>query len=263
MSRTIRPYPGKHPHLPHIASISGGKDSTIMVDLLLRSGWPLDEIVYFDEGTWAFPEMRAHISLMEQKYGIKVTRLNQEDPVMFERILLTKPRRKTASEPGHGFPKPKYRWCTKIKTRTIDAYIKKKYGKNVINYIGYAYDEFRRIEKRSFQSAIYPLYTFRVVESQALAMCLRRGFHWDGLYNWQHRVSCWCCPLQSLGNLRGLYTHRPELWEVLRQWQGVLDDHGIPEWFRMFKLRGRGRGSIFEIEKQFESRKPRRGFGLC
>ena len=34
--------------MKYIATLSGGKDSTAMVDMLLRHGWPLDFIVFKD-----------------------------------------------------------------------------------------------------------------------------------------------------------------------------------------------------------------------
>ena len=45
----------------HIASFSGGKDSTAMVLRLIAEGLPLDEIVFFDTG-WEFPQMYEHIA---------------------------------------------------------------------------------------------------------------------------------------------------------------------------------------------------------
>ena len=44
------------------------------------------------------------------------------------------------------------------------------------------------------------------------------GYDWDGLYEHFKRVSCWCCPLQSLTELRELHQHFPELWEQLKIW---------------------------------------------
>lgn len=57
-----------------------------------------------------------------------------------------------------------------------------------------------------------------MTEADCLAYCKERGFDWDGLYDIFHRVSCWCCPLQSLEELRKLRKHFPELWEQLRDW---------------------------------------------
>ena len=56
--------------------------------------------------------------------------------------------------------------------------------------------------------------------------CTERGFTWDGLYERFSRVSCFCCPLQGIGELRkcavGILTcgqkylrwNRGCLWEV-------------------------------------------------
>ena len=35
------------------------------------------------------------------------------------------------------------------------------------------------------------------------------------------RVSCWCCPLQSLEELRKLYRYFPDLWRQLEEWDGL------------------------------------------
>ena len=57
-----------------------------------------------------------------------------------------------------------------------------------------------------------------MTEADCLAYCKERGFDWDGLYDIFHRVSCWCCPLQSYDELRKLRKHFPEHWEKLRDW---------------------------------------------
>lgn len=38
-----------------------------------------------------------------------------------------------------------------------------------------------------------------------------------GLYEKFRRVSCWCCPLQPIGELRILYHDFPALWEKLKE----------------------------------------------
>lgn len=55
-------------------------------------------------------------------------------------------------------------------------------------------------------------------ERDCLRYCYERGYDWDGLYEHFKRVSCWCCPLQSLTELRELHQHFPELWEQLKTW---------------------------------------------
>ena len=45
------------------------------------------------------------------------------------------------------------------------------------------------------------------------------GFNWDGLYNNFDRVSCWCCPLKNLKELKTLYLKYPVLWDKLKEWE--------------------------------------------
>ena len=54
-----------------------------------------------------------------------------------------------------------------------------------------------------------------ITEAQALQICYDRGFDFGGLYKIYHRASCWCCPLQRIGELRKLRQHHPELWARL------------------------------------------------
>ena len=57
-----------------------------------------------------------------------------------------------------------------------------------------------------------------MTEVDCLQYCYDHGFDWGGLYEYFNRVSCWCCPLKSLAELRQLYHHFPDLWEQLREW---------------------------------------------
>ncbi|MEE0681943.1 MAG: hypothetical protein ACLVML_01360 [Candidatus Gastranaerophilaceae bacterium] len=57
-----------------------------------------------------------------------------------------------------------------------------------------------------------------MTEKDCLSYCYKRGFSWGGLYELFDRVSCWCCPLQGLAELRKLYEHFPDLWRQLEKW---------------------------------------------
>ena len=54
------------------------------------------------------------------------------------------------------------------------------------------------------------------------------------------RVSCWCCPLQSLKDLRVLYREFPEQWEQLKRWDSMT--------WRSF----RADYSVAQLEKRFD-----------
>ena len=197
----------------HVVSLSGGKDSTAMLLMMLERGMRVDEVVFADTGM-EFPAMAAHLQRVEKYTGIPITYLRHPqgfEHLMFDRVL-TKGRRE--GERGYGWARMNSRWCTKhLTTELIDKHVREiAEGREVVQYIGIAADEaWRAKEKR------YPLIEWGITESDALAYCYSIGFDWDGLYRIFDRVSCWCCPLKNLGELRKLRHEFPELWQRLRE----------------------------------------------
>lgn len=200
----------------HVVSLSGGKDSTAMLLRMIEEGWPIDHIIFCDTGL-EFDGMYHHIDKLEAYIGRPITRL--KSPLSFEYYLLEyTPKRKKQElmdKVGLSWAGPRKRWCTAVlKTRIIDRYISDlSKGHKVVQYIGIAADEPLRVREKR-----YPLVEWGMTEAECLAYCKERGFDWDGLYDIFHRVSCWCCPLQSLEELRKLRKHFPEKWEQLRAW---------------------------------------------
>ena len=203
----------------YVASLSGGKDSTAMVLRLLEEKKPLDRILFCDTGI-EFPQMYEHIAKLEQALPVPIIRLKPEKS--FEYYLLEyTPKRRDANHPlagnrGLGWSDARMRWCTSIlKTRLIDRYLKemrKEY--ELVQYIGIAADEEKRIKDKC-----YPLVEWRMTEKDCLDYCYARGYDWGGLYRLFKRVSCWCCPLQPLAELRVLRKEYPALWNQLLAWQ--------------------------------------------
>ena len=79
-----------------------------------------------------------------------------------------------------------------------------------------------------------------MTEADCLKYCYDRGYDWEGLYNYYERVSCWCCPLQPLAQLRILYRKFPELWATLKAWDDKSWRKYKPEY------------SIAELEQRFD-----------
>lgn len=107
---------------------------------------------------------------------------------------------------------------------------------NVIQLIGLAADEKHRLERKHNQDPTHrhPLAEWGWTEADCLKYCYDQGFDWDGLYEIFKRVSCWCCPLQSLEELRKLRTHFPDLWERLldmehRTWRTFRADYSVDQ----------------------------------
>ena len=159
---------------------------------------------------------------------------------MFEHLV---ENGKNKGQVGYGFPSVKLRWCTSEKIRTIKNYMSNNY-KTISTYIGYAFDEQWRANKSKDKSNIYPLIESEIAENQALAMCYNYGFTWDGLYEHFKRVSCWCCPLQRISELRKLYNLYPDLWKKLEDMQKRTNSY-----FRMDGKR------VEDLTKRFEAEK--------
>lgn len=129
---------------------------------------------------------------------------------------------------GRGWPSLSRRWCTRDKVQTIDKYIR-SIREPVIQCIGFSIDEVWRgqsvnLKRNRFQYR-YPLQEYDVTEQQALAYCMDRGFNWGGLYEVFNRVSCFCCPLQRLSELRKLRRHYPDLWTTMLKWDREMPDN--------------------------------------
>ena len=87
-------------------------------------------------------------------------------------------------------------------------------------------------------------------EQQCLNYCYDKGFNWDGLYEKFRRVSCWCCPLQSLSELRVLRREFPERWEELKD----MDRRAHSQF--------RADYSVEELDKRFAFEQERQKQGL-
>ena len=55
-----------------IISLSGGKDSTAMMHMMIENNESIHSIVFFDTG-WEFPAMYDHLNLIEQKTELKIS----------------------------------------------------------------------------------------------------------------------------------------------------------------------------------------------
>ena len=209
----------------HAVSLSGGKDSSALLLLMIEKGMPIDAVISADTGM-EFPEMYNHLAklddLLYRERGIHITTLRH--PHGFEWLMFDEPKQKSSCLEnrarlgippyGNGWPGIKVRWCTgQLKTHLISKEVNRlKKEKNALPYVGIAADEAWRCKDEQ-----YPLVDWKITEAQALQICYSRGFDFGGLYEIYRRASCWCCPLQRIDELRKLRTHHPELWARLRE----------------------------------------------
>ena len=224
----------------NIISLSGGKDSTAMLLMMLERNEPIHSAVFFDTG-WEFPEMGEHINKLEKYTCIEFVRLKHKHS--FDYLLHThyiaKSRNTELPRHGYGWPSSMRRWCTNYKVTTIEKYFKKQ--KDFTSCIGFAADEVKRVpvvSKKKWPER-YPLIEWDISEKEALQYCYDHGFEWGGLYDLFGRVSCFCCPLQRIGELKNLRKYKPELWQRMlemdrdncRGFRGMTTVHGLERRF--------------------------------
>lgn len=232
-----------------VCNFSGGKDSTAMVLRMIELCEHIDEVVCCDTYK-EFPAMYRHIERVQkiiEEHGIKFTMLRSEksfDYLMFEH----EPNRTKESlqgNIGYSWAGHLSRWCTsKLKVDVINRYfsqLKRQY--NLINCIGIAVDEEYRLERQyaNKDGFRFPLVEWGWEEKQCIEYCKQKGFDWEGLYDIFDRVSCWCCPLQSLEDLRKLRKHFPDLWLELqdmdnRTWRNFKAGWSVADLEKRFAL---------------------------
>ena len=234
----------------NIVSLSGGKDSTAMLLMLLEHGESVADVMFFDTG-WEFPEMYEHLEKLEAFTGLKITRLRPRLPVdvetdkspfdwMFSEYPVAKRGTRQVHMVGRGWPNALVRWCTGRKQDALKAHLlalTHQSGLELPLYkcIGFAADERHRLDGPTKKGSTYyvqryPLVEWGVTEADALAYCYKRGFTWGGLYHFFSRVSCFCCPLQPLDELRTLRSYFPDLWQRM-----LIMESWLPENRRRFK----------------------------
>jgi len=136
--------------MKYIATISFGKDSTTMCDLLLKNGHQVDEIIFSDTFQ-EFPLMYEYknkvVEYFKSRYNIEITVLTPM--TTFEEWCFGVIRDKTADSYGaiRGIPNPAdqesqcyHRRETKVKPS--DVYLQQKYkDEHLVKYIGYTKGE--------------------------------------------------------------------------------------------------------------------------
>ena len=196
----------------NLVSFSGGKDSTAMLLMMIEKNIKIDKIVCVDT-TKEFPAMYKHIGKVQDLCPIKIEVVKIDFDYWFSEHIKTKGKNK--DKKGYGFPDFRNRWCTSLKRQAVHQIEKTIIGKDVVQFHGIALDEKERCDKNNGREIRYPLVEWGVTEKQALDYCYSKGLDWGGLYEKFHRVSCWCCPMSRICELRTLYHEFPELWKEL------------------------------------------------
>lgn len=209
----------------YIASCSFGKDSLATILLCLKHGLPLDEVVYcevmFDRSiSGEVPEHRDFIYNRAipflKENGIKVVTLHSE--MTFIQSFYRVCKRGKSSGMINAWPLCN-RCCIQrdCKMPPLKAY-QNSLGKDVIRYVGIAYDEQDRLIRLEEGKTISLLEKYPITEHDAVELCKQAGLY-SPIYQFASRNGCFFCPNAKMRELRHLYDHHPDLWGRLLECQ--------------------------------------------
>lgn len=224
----------------YIASFSGGKDSTAMLELIIEQGWPLDAVVRYDNGAdfEAVNRLSEKMGAYLTQKGIKYYVVHPKSDFFYEMTEKEVRKKDGTIQYGYGPCSNRCRWHTGTKLKTIEQFYKDNYPEDkyeVREYVGIACDEQVRLKRsrseRQKHAIIYPLVELGITEEKALEIARVKGWDWQqgdyDLYDKQHgldRVSCWCCGNTNLSEYRQLYHNFNPVFEQLKELQAKMPD---------------------------------------
>lgn len=203
----------------NIVSLSGGKDSTAMLLMMLERGIPIHKIIYADVGDMAeFKEMYAYIRQVEDYTGIRVTTVRSEKHTARSIFYGNFTRGKREGE-MRGFPPTIGQGCSYRRDLKVIP-LKEASGEGNNVFIGIAADESHRSRCLEYAQGKndyhFPLVDWGVTEAECLEYLKKRGLH-NSLYDYFRRMGCFWCPKQSIASLRSLWRYFPYYWQQLRR----------------------------------------------
>ena len=211
-----------------IASVSFGKDSLAMLLRLIKEGWPLDEVVFYDTGVEfnAIYRIRDKIKALLLEKNITYTELKPKCEFFYKMFNLVVNKGKPSEHKGYSWCGGRCRWGTTEKLKALE-----KYCKGAIEYVGIAADEPARLSKERKGNKVFPLAECKMSETDCLKYCYDEGYNWleqqtndyperkVELYSILDRVSCWCCGNKNILELYNIYLYLPDYWSMLRYLQ--------------------------------------------
>jgi len=199
--------------ITYIATLSGGKDSTAMCDLLLKNGYPVDYIV-FNDTLQEHKLMYEYIEKLKQYFKDRYKKeIITTKPIRnFKDSILRKvTRSKTPERNGQyvGIPvangKAMCHLRKTLKNNPTDKWIRKNIKNKHKIYIGFTTDEKERATKNDRN--IYPLIDYFNMSDKDCKQYLIDQEMENPLYKFFDRSGCSICPYQSERDWWQIYTH--------------------------------------------------------
>ena len=253
--------------MKYIATISGGKDSVTMCDLLLKNGYPVDYIV-FNDTLNEFDEMYQYLDKVEDyfknRYGKEITRTTPT--WTYDEYILGKRTRGKREGVTRGLPTAGdgfCRWRSNSKIEAFDKWVKNGKINDYKLYIGITLDETHRANRED-KHFLYPLIdNFKMREADCQEYLINQDME-NPLYRHFSRTGCANCHFQSDKDFFNIWKHYPKTWkhfvdyeEKVRQ----LDDVGEEGryWFTNYRtcedmenkfIKADKQGSLFDFSDE-------------
>ena len=147
----------------------------------------------------------------------------------------------------YGFPISINRgqWCQQLK-RFSESPVREGRKINIVQYLGIAADEHKRIKKHIDKpNIILPLVEIGWEEGLCGLIAKYQGLL-SPIYTTSMRGGCWFCHNQSIGQLRILRRDYPDLWQLLLKWDKDSpvtfkpDGHTVHDFDKRFALEDAG-----------------------
>jgi len=215
----------RHPDLPVIVSLSGGKDSLATLLLVLEAGYRPD-LLFLNTGL-EFPETVENVKRTAERYGLRLITADAGN-AFYDALR------------HFGPPARDYRWCCKVcKLGPTTRKIMEEFPKGVLAFIGQrAYESSQRAKKpRVWKNPWVP--------GQVGASPIQ---HWTALHIWLYifskgaeynpmyemglaRIGCWLCPASDQADYEEIRKVHPDG----ERWDRLLHDYAqekglTPEW---------------------------------
>lgn len=230
--------------MKYIASLSYGKDSLAMLEVIKQHNMPLDRIVHVE--IMATDTIHADLlpmvefkskadEIIKERYGIEVEHIHS--PKSYEEWFYTTYKSGKYAGAIYGFPIRRMPWCnSRLKVWVLD----KLKGSDVTQYVGIAADEPNRFHTLN-DKIRSPLVEHGVTEREAREICEGLDLL-SPIYTQAERGGCWFCHNQGIQSLRLLRKQYPEYWALMLKWEKdsptsfKQDGHSLHDYDRRFQL---------------------------
>ena len=209
----------------HIASCSFGKDSIATILLALENNEPLDRVVFaevmFDHERNISGEIPEHIQWIYntaipklESMGVKVDVVRAKKD--YKSFFVNAIGRGKYKGQIHGFPLGGMCVISRdCKILPIKKYYKQFSDKDIVQYVGIAFDEPKRLARlKDYQISLLDKY--RYTEAMALNKCKEYNLV-SPLYLSSHRGGCRFCMNSKITGYIHIRNNHPTLWNELRE----------------------------------------------